>query len=466
MTQEEAIKILRETHDNALFSVRTALETICPELAESEDERIRIALVNEISGWSDVYKMFQYAPKDKVLAYLEKLKEPIDPFDTKLFQDGVKEGRRLEREDMEREQKSVECSRDKRIRKALMVFLKDFNSGIEINGVSAKDMIACLEKQECGEKGLKGPQEIGDWVGDEGVCKKQKEQKPAEVTYVEDSAKCGAGVAVTGDPYSKDSMKPVKSEWSEEDFALIVGELVQDVIANEKDAANYGDSKKPTSFFVKKYIERLKSLRPQPKQDSKCEDCPNRGNTHQYLKGSKDRNRDLALSFMNYLDENKPEGKMCLSNGECADIEQAFQDMDWGRIIRYAEKYQPKQDWNEEDEKHLDSIIESYKELLKDYSANNGVDYIPYNTSVVARTVLNDIKFLKSRRPQLSDEDIKKIRSEEYTKGFNDAAFGGKAWKPSEKQMEVLNKVVSGEVLLTTQHKSLESLYNDLKKLM
>ena len=30
-------------------------------------------------------------------------------------------------------------------------------------------------KQECGEKGRKGPQEIGDWRGDEGVCKKQKE---------------------------------------------------------------------------------------------------------------------------------------------------------------------------------------------------------------------------------------------------------------------------------------------------
>lgn len=29
-------------------------------------------------------------------------------------------------------------------------------------------------------------------------------------------------------------------------------------------------------------------------------------------------------------------------------------------------------------------------------------------------------------------ERIKKIRSEEYTKGFNDAAFGGKAWKPTK----------------------------------
>lgn len=52
------------------------------------------------------------------------------------------------------------------------------------------------------------------------------------------------------------------AEWNEEDFEKLVGELVQDVVANERDAANYGDEKKPTSFFVKKYLERFKSLRP------------------------------------------------------------------------------------------------------------------------------------------------------------------------------------------------------------
>lgn len=40
------------------------------------------------------------------------------------------------------------------------------------------------------------------------------------------------------------------------------------------------------------------------------------------------------------------------------------------------------------------------------------------------------------------------------------------SWKPSEEQMRALNKVVNGEVLLTTQHESLESLYEQLKKLM
>ena len=46
MNREEAIKILREVHDDSLFSVRTALETLIPELKESEDENmIRKALL-------------------------------------------------------------------------------------------------------------------------------------------------------------------------------------------------------------------------------------------------------------------------------------------------------------------------------------------------------------------------------------------------------------------------------------
>lgn len=40
MTREEAINILRETHDNAPFSVRTALETLAPELEEDKEERM------------------------------------------------------------------------------------------------------------------------------------------------------------------------------------------------------------------------------------------------------------------------------------------------------------------------------------------------------------------------------------------------------------------------------------------
>ena len=47
----------------------------------------------------------------------------------------------------------------------------------------------------------------------------------------------------------------------------------------------------------------------------------------------------LSIAFMDYLDKIRPLGKMCLSGGECEDIEKAFKDMDWHKLYRYLEKY-------------------------------------------------------------------------------------------------------------------------------
>lgn len=46
-----------------------------------------------------------------------------------------------------------------------------------------------------------------------------------------------------------------------------------------------------------------------------------------------------ALSFIDYLDAHKYEGKMCVSNGECEDIENAFHNAMWDRLHRYYCKY-------------------------------------------------------------------------------------------------------------------------------
>ena len=76
MTKEEAINILRETHDNSLFSVRTALETLIPELKESEDERIRKIIIKhfeEIANRNEQSWINLDIPY--ILAYLEKQKE-------------------------------------------------------------------------------------------------------------------------------------------------------------------------------------------------------------------------------------------------------------------------------------------------------------------------------------------------------------------------------------------------------
>ena len=50
-----------------------------------------------------------------------------------------------------------------------------------------------------------------------------------------------------------------------------------------------------------------------------------------------------ALSFIDCLDAHKYEGKMCVSNGECEDIENAFHNAMWDRLHRYYCKYIEKQ---------------------------------------------------------------------------------------------------------------------------
>lgn len=80
---------------------------------------------------------------------------------------------------------------------------------------------------------------------------------------------------------------------------------------------------------------------------------------------------ECAISFINYLDSNKRKGKMCVSNGECEDIENAFHNCMWDKLHGYYRKYidkdkQKSSTWSEEDEKMLD-IITDYFEWGIDY---------------------------------------------------------------------------------------------------
>lgn len=49
--------------------------------------------------------------------------------------------------------------------------------------------------------------------------------------------------------------------------------------------------------------------------------------------------KELALSFINHIDEHRDKGKMCVSNMECDDIISAFVAKDWAKINRYYNKY-------------------------------------------------------------------------------------------------------------------------------
>lgn len=64
--------------------------------------------------------------------------------------------------------------------------------------------------------------------------------------------------------------------------------------------------------------------------------------------------RSVATTIMQYLDTNTAEGKMCLSNMECEDIENAVFNADWAKVYRYMKKKLEKQGEQNFDYEHAD----------------------------------------------------------------------------------------------------------------
>ena len=271
-------------------SPKDIAEFIFPQLAESEDERIRKEIINYLGlvGKSDG----DYAQPmiDRWIAYLEKQKEPNYTKRNALFDKCVEN---CDPKIMKRVSDEV----DEMLKKEQKLCWKP-----------TKTDVALLNKAIITNNTLTST-EMGqlDIIRSRfGYCRASNcngivQEKPNSATW-------------NGD----DGMK--LTEWSEEDEEKInnISEIIEHCTA-----VPYSGGTMTLSKEYKKELQYfLKSLRPQPKQE-----------IYQSVK------HDLAIKFMNYLDENRPEGKMCLSNGECEDIDKAFKENDWNKIIRYIEKY-------------------------------------------------------------------------------------------------------------------------------
>lgn len=76
--------------------------------------------------------------------------------------------------------------------------------------------------------------------------------------------------------------------------------------------------------------------------------------------------RSVATSIMNWLDANTSEGKMCLSNMECEDIENAVRNADWSKVYAYMRKKLEKQ--GEQKTLDADEVIDWLKTKVYDDS--------------------------------------------------------------------------------------------------
>ena len=288
----EALKWMRELYPGLHGATKEDAEHYFPELTESEDEKFRKYILRgckECVEANDKGLELSMDTTKKLLAYLEKQKDNKDELVYRLnglMQDYIKECK-----DDEEKEHRLKCYR------LFWDALQDANffEQKEQKPAELTPLATLLSNY------LKNDFEYF-------ATKKWDEKKWNEVMNIQASE-----LLRTAKNELEQEQKPA---WSEEDEKML-----RTIISDGSRCVEL-DSKQ---------IAWLKSLRPQSKDEIyKEKDEAFKLGKHQ-----------LAIKFMNYLDENRPEGKMSLSNGECEDINKAFKENDWAKIMRYVEKYRP-----------------------------------------------------------------------------------------------------------------------------
>ena len=300
MDKEIALKILRELHDKALFSERTALETFIPELKESEYERIRKEIIEIIKSRSDF--------KQEYIAWLEKqesVEEIVERCKTSWYNqgkiDGMAEGLTNDEKYQQGWHDALEKQGDNN------EIAKGILRGAAINLITWIDYNAaggnmCLSNMEC--KDIEDALVSGDWNKIYAYIKKklekQGEQKPMTEEFEHELAEiCNQllseidsewmnneildciGTSVwlnlcdeTAKRYKDGLLKLAKqgeqkpAEWGEEDettFKVMLEELEKYVMFKQYST--------PLSVYDLQWFKSLKDrVQPQPKQELSEED--------------------------------------------------------------------------------------------------------------------------------------------------------------------------------------------------
>lgn len=415
MTKEEAIKIVREnmhlSYDEG--HIFEALKILVPELAESEDERIREELIGHCK---DLIRMSQ---DDKVmlsvyepwLTYLEKQKEQKESITTEWpnLSNCPKNCKKclakcFYRKEAYEEKKPVEWSEDEKIRKWILDGLDFYAHEIDAPE-DHKKAITYLEKQKEQKPAESNTIKGGDFISDGKrvflVLANVKERNFGEtgstfceglILGVDGCVYCDAYdfkmfKRATPDERAKFihdlkvgvKLKEQPAEWSEEDRKMLF--KIMDYLKVDRDEH---PERTRINDMLSWLIKIPNRFYPQSKQEWDEEDTWKRKELIQYL----EEKGDYRTVWMTWLKSLRP---------------------------------QPKQGWSEEEERHLYNAIEAVKYVYDISEGTNG---------------FKCVKFLKSLRPQLH-------------------------WRPSEEQMRAVFDASERNDGLGSV---LRDFYNDLKR--
>ena len=329
---EEALEKARKYMDAGSSDLTDVLPKIFPELAESEDERIRKELVQYLKDYPNI-PTGQYSKSD-FYAYLEKQKEIPMPSSTELIEKWDKEKTMLEEKDF----------RGDEWRLAYTAYMDGFADG------------ACVKlgKQKEQEPELDGEVNSQIWqiannsaktfeqsfailaatkkAYDKGKKDAKKEQKPAEWSEEENDKIIKEVISYLNDEVSfispvegmkyrfylanrlKSLFTQPKPEWNEEDEDML-NSCISSIEEAKENRYAYNETDGDTSYDQE--ISWLKSLRPQPKAEKSDYITPHKEffrwiydrliNVHK-----EDPNVDYMISFKQRIEElplNEPQWK-------------------------------------------------------------------------------------------------------------------------------------------------------------
>ena len=277
MTREEAIKIVKlccPKINSSECDFETAMRVLVPELAESEDERIRKALIWHLKAGEDFVS--EGITKKQCLAYLEKQKcqDKVDRMapiyeNQEAFEDALDKAWKYYNESGA---KTVDSCEDDYIE---CVFAKGFREGFlygkQKETSLSDDDLGTLETWEECVKENKEKWGLNDWfveatatLVDKVKRIKINEQKPAEWSE-EDKVTIDCAVDVieeAGLPSLAASLKSLRpqlrQEWSEEDKDML-NSCISSIEEAKENRYAYDETDGDTSYDQE--ISWLKSLR-------------------------------------------------------------------------------------------------------------------------------------------------------------------------------------------------------------
>ena len=260
---------------------REAIMTAIPELAESEDERIRkqlISIMNFLGRDNAIFSEGQIT-KEQAIAYLEKQKEQEPITDSIKFEEGFKAGREFERRE-QKEQKPISDMDivpyiDDKIaelqdmwREQKVAFdwddMKEMIEGVARHFYRQEQKPAIIKAHK-GDDG--NPYDMGASEAQEYAIKRgfgipfNDGEVFVDERYITQTI---GNILRWADEHPKEQ-KP--AEWSEEDEKLI--RLIISILEDKHPNVFWRSNEMESGVYTEELVDFLKSFCPQPKQGKK-----------------------------------------------------------------------------------------------------------------------------------------------------------------------------------------------------